>query len=254
MSSPAVAAPPTEPAAALGPIYIVLPTFNEAENISQLVPQLLALPSDLCVLVVDDNSPDGTGALADRLAAEQSARVGVIHRAGKLGLGTAYVAGFKQALAAGAAAVLTMDADFSHHPRHIPSMVEKLAEADLVIGSRYVRGGYAVDSPPARRALSRSANLVAHLALNLRARDVTAGFRLYRRAVLESLDLDQIFSSGYSFLVELLYLVERRGWRVAEVPIQFHDRIRGQSKISRAEIGRALYTVARLTFRRMRGR
>jgi len=236
------------------PIVVVLPTYNEVENIVQLVPQLLALPYALRVLVVDDNSPDGTGALADRLAAAQPERVGVIHRAGKLGLGTAYVAGFKGALALGAGAVLTMDADFSHHPSHIPAMVAQLGSFDLVIGSRYVRGGRAVDSPPARRALSRTANAIAHLALNLRARDVTAGFRLYRRAVLESLPLDHIFSSGYSFLIELLYLVERRGWRVAEVPIQFRDRTLGTSKISRAEVFRALYTVARLTWRRLRGR
>lgn len=254
MTSPVAHPPAAEPVDALGPIVVVLPTYNEVENITQLVPQLLALPNGVRVLVVDDNSPDGTGALADRLAAEQPERVGVIHRAGKLGLGTAYVAGFKQALAQGAAAVLTMDADFSHHPDYIPAMIAKLAAADLVIGSRYVGDGRAVDSPPARRALSRGANLVAHLALNLQARDVTAGFRLYRRAVLESLDLDRIFSSGYSFLIELLYMIERRGWRVAEVPIQFRDRTLGQSKISRAEIGRALYTVARLTYRRMRGR
>jgi dolichol-phosphate mannosyltransferase len=246
--------PPVSTTTELDTIVVVLPTFNEVENIEQLVPQLLALPHALHVLVVDDNSPDGTGALADRLAAAEPERVSVIHRAGKLGLGTAYVAGFKQALASGASAVLTMDADFSHHPSHIPELVAKLAQADLVIGSRYVRDGRAVDSPPARRALSRGANAVAHLALNLHARDVTAGFRLYRRAVLASLPLDNIFSSGYSFLIELLYLVERRGWRVAEVPIQFRDRTLGQSKISRTEVWRALYTVARLSYRRLRGR
>ena len=246
--SPAASVAPADP------IHVILPTYNEVENLEQLVPQLLALPNALRVLVVDDNSPDGTGALADRLAAAQPERVGVIHRAGKLGLGTAYVAGFKHALAQGAGAVLTMDADFSHHPRHIPVMVAKLAEADLVIGSRYVGDGRAVDSPASRRLLSRGANAVAHLALNLRARDVTAGFRLYRRAVLESLPLDHIFSSGYSFLIELLYLVERRGWRVAEVPIQFRDRTLGQSKISRTEVFRALYTVARLSYQRLRGR
>ena len=248
MTSPSAGAPAAEP------IVVVLPTFNEVENIAQLVPQLLALPLALRVLVVDDNSPDGTGALADELSAAQPERVGAIHRAGKLGLGTAYLAGFESALALGAGAVLTMDADFSHHPTHIPAMVALLATSDLVIGSRYVRGGRAVDSPAARRALSRTANAIAHLALNLQARDVTAGFRLYRRAVLESLPLDRIFSSGYSFLIELLYLVERRGWRVAEVPIQFRDRTMGTSKISRAEIYRALYTVARLSYRRLRGR
>jgi glycosyltransferase involved in cell wall biosynthesis len=234
--------------------FVVLPTYNEVENIQQLIPQLLALPGDLHVLIVDDNSPDGTGALADQLALETPGRVGVIHRPGKLGLGTAYLAGYRQALAYGADAILTMDADFSHHPRHIPELMKRLGTADLVIGSRYVPGGRAVDSPIMRRLLSQGANVIAHLMLGLHARDVTAGFRLYRRDVLATLPLDQIFSSGYSFLIELLYLVERRGWRVAEVPIQFHDRTLGRSKISRAEIFRALYTVARLTFRRLRRR
>jgi glycosyltransferase involved in cell wall biosynthesis len=231
-----------------------LPTYNEVENIEQLVPQVLALPGDLRVLVVDDNSPDGTGALADRLASAQPDRVDVIHRSGKLGLGTAYLAGFRKALALGAGAVLTMDADFSHHPRYIPELVARLAQADLVIGSRYVPGGRAVDSPFSRRLLSQGANSIAHGLLGLHARDVTAGFRLYRREVLAALPLDRIFSSGYSFLIELLYLVERRGWRVAEVPILFRDRTLGRSKISRAEIFRALYTVARLTYRRLRQR
>jgi glycosyltransferase involved in cell wall biosynthesis len=234
--------------------YVVLPTYNEVENIEQLVPELLALPGDLHVLVVDDNSPDGTGALADQLAAAHPGRVAVIHRAGKLGLGTAYLAGFREALAQGADAVLTMDADFSHQPRYIPQMALRLEAADLVIGSRYVPGGRAVDSPVARRLLSQGANAIAHVMLGLHARDVTAGFRLYRRDVLATLPLDRIFSSGYSFLIELLYLVERRGWRVAEVPIQFYDRTLGRSKISRSEIFRALYTVGRLTLRRLRRR
>jgi glycosyltransferase involved in cell wall biosynthesis len=233
---------------------VVLPTYNEAENIERLVPELIALGPGLRVVVVDDHSPDGTGDLAEALAARHPGRVRVLHRPGKLGLGSAYVAGFRHALGEGAGWVLTMDADFSHEPRYIPSMLARAAEADLVIGSRYVPGGGAVDSPFSRRLLSRGANLVAHLALGLRARDVTAGFRLYRRAVLESIPLELIFSSGYSFLIEMLYLVERKGWRVAEVPIHFYDRVLGQSKISRAEVGRALYTVARLAYRRARRR
>ncbi|MCC6191825.1 MAG: glycosyltransferase, partial [Anaerolineales bacterium] len=153
-----------------------------------------------------------------------------------------------------AEAILTMDADFSHHPSHIPELAARLATADLVIGSRYVPGGRAVDSPFGRRLMSQGANTIARAMLGLHARDVTAGFRLYRREVLLALPLDRIFSSGYSFLIELLYLVERRGCRVAEVPIQFRDRIMGRSKISRAEVFRALYTVARLTYRRLRRR
>lgn len=235
------------------PTFVVLPTYNEIENLQQLVPQLLDLPVNLNVLVVDDNSPDGTGALAEQFAAQHPGRVQVIHRPGKLGLGTAYLAGYRHAFAQGADFILTMDADFSHHPSYIPAMVALSASADLVIGSRYVPGG-GMDSPITRRLLSRVANSIAHLALGLKARDVTAGFRLYRRAVLESVPLDRIFSSGYSFLVEMLYLIERRGWRVGEVPINFHDRTRGQSKISRNEIYKALYTVARLAFRRVRGK
>ncbi len=232
-------------------IDLVLPTYNEAENIVRLVPQLLALPLELKVLVVDDNSPDGTGRLADELADRCPERVEVIHRAGKLGLGTAYLAGFRRALAEGASEVLTMDADFSHHPRYIPELAARLKTADLVIGSRYVRGGAAVDSPLLRRLISYGANFLAHLVLGLRARDVTAGFRLYRREVLESVPLDRIRSSGYSFLIEMLFLVEARQWRVAEAPILFYDRKLGRSKISGQEISKALVTVGRLTIRRV---
>jgi len=235
--------------------FIVLPTYNESENIVQLVPQLLALPdpSGLNVLIVDDNSPDGTGKIADRLAVDHAGRVAVIHRVGKLGLGTAYLAGFRRAFELGADRVLTMDADFSHHPRYIPAMLARGASADLVIGSRYVAGG-GMDAPLVRRLLSRIANLTAHTFLGLKARDVTAGFRLYRREVLESIPLDRIFSSGYSFLIEMLFLVEQRGWCVAEVPIRYGDRTLGKSKISRHEIFKALYTVARLSYRRLRGK
>jgi len=234
--------------------FIVLPTYNESENIVQLVPQLLALPAEgLNVLIVDDNSPDGTGQIADRLSAEYAGRVAVLHRAGKLGLGTAYLAGFRRAFELDASHVLTMDADFSHHPRYIPALLARSASADLVIGSRYVAGG-GMDAPFGRRLLSRVANLVAHTCLGLKARDMTAGFRLYRREVLESIPLDRIFSSGYSFLIEMLFLVEQRGWRVAEVPIRYADRTMGKSKISRNEIYKAWYTVARLTYRRLRGR
>ena len=234
--------------------YVVLPTYNEAENIPLLVPQLLELPGALRVIVVDDASPDGTGAIADGLAAAHPDRVVVIHRAGKLGLGTAYLAGFRRAFALEADGILTMDADFSHDPQYIPALLARGAEADLVIGSRYVASGGAVNSPRMRRLISRSANGIAHLLLRLRPRDVTAGFRWYRREALQSLPLDGVFSSGYSFLIELLYLVEQRGWRVAEIPIRFHDRRRGQSKISRNEILKALYTVVRLFYRRQRGR
>jgi glycosyltransferase involved in cell wall biosynthesis len=225
---------------------IIVPTYNERENIVLLVPELLALPVNLSMIIVDDNSPDSTGLIADEMA-RQDRRVSVIHRSGKLGLGTAYIAGFKEALAKGAERILTMDADYSHHPRYVPAMIESSQMADLVIGSRYVRGGGAVDSPAMRRLLSYGANAFAKVMLGLKAMDCTAGFRCYRRAVLESMDLDAIFSDGYSFLIEMLYKIQRRGWTVAEVPIRFMDRRLGASKISRSEISRALYTVVRLS-------
>jgi len=225
---------------------VIVPTYNERENIVLLLPELLALPVGLHVIVVDDNSPDSTGLIVDEVSAKEP-RVSVIHRPGKLGLGTAYVAGFKKAIAGGADRILTMDADYSHHPRYIPAIIERSQTADLVIGSRYVRGGGAVDSPFLRRLLSYGANAFAKVMLGLKAMDCTAGFRCYHREVLESVELDSIFSNGYSFLIELLYQVQQRGWTVAEVPIQFMDRRLGASKISRSEISRALYTVLRLS-------
>jgi dolichol-phosphate mannosyltransferase len=181
---------------------VVVPTYNEAQNISRLVPELMALPDQVNVLVVDDASPDGTGALADSCARDFPERVSAIHRLGKLGLGTAYRAGFRVARERGADCVVTMDADFSHHPRHISAMLAWPAEADLVIGSRYVPGGAALDSPGSRRLLSRSANLFSRTALGLRAHDFTAGFRVYRGKLLSDLPPDSVFSSGCSFLLE----------------------------------------------------
>jgi dolichol-phosphate mannosyltransferase len=224
---------------------VIVPTYNEHENIVLLVPELLALPVGLNVLVVDDNSPDSTGLIVEEMAAREP-RLSVIHRPGKLGLGTAYIAGFKKALATGAERILTMDADYSHHPRYIPEMIERSQTADLVIGSRYVRGGGAMGRSLPLRLVSYGGNAFAKIVLGLRAMDCTAGFRCYRRDVLEAIDLDSIISNGYSFLIEMLYLVQRRGWTVAEVPICYMDRQLGASKISRTEITRALYTVVRL--------
>lgn len=232
--------------------FVIVPTYNEAENLPNLLRDLLALPVELTVINVDDGSPDGTGKIAEDWAAKNPGRVVPVHRSGKLGLGTAYIAGFRRAFELGADSVLSMDADFSHNPRYIPSMIEKLqsAPADLVIGSRYVPGGAMLYCPWYRTALSSGANLMARNLLGLKAHDTTAGFRLYRREVLESIPLDSIFSSGYSFLIEMLYLVEHRGWKVGEVPIVYEDRTAGQTKISRNEIFRALYTVSRLSYRR----
>lgn len=254
---------------------VIVPTYNEAENIRLLVADILAIgcsaqtvppragepagsppPEPSCfavdALVVDDSSPDGTGQIADELAARYPS-VHVHHRPGKLGLGTAYIAGFRHALAQGYDRILTMDADFSHHPRYIPAMITKsLDEADLVIGSRYVRGGGTHGCTLPRKALSWGANAFAKVVLGLPAADCTAGFRCYRAEALSSIDLDAIFSSGYSFLIEMLYKCHRHGWRIGEVPILFENRRRGASKISRQEITKAMYTVLRLGAQRLR--
>ena len=215
-----------------------------------LVPELLKLPATVDLCIVDDNSPDNTGVLADEWAAKTT-RVHVIHRAGKLGLGSAYVAGFRYALEHHYEAALTMDADFSHHPRYIPAMLRAIATHDLVIGSRYVPGGDVL-YPFYRRWLSKTSNFVARLALGLKAHDCTAGFRLYRVSTLRQISLDQIFSNGYSFLVEMLTLVQATGAQVTEVPIVFADRQYGVTKISTQEIFKGMYTVARLVGRTRR--
>lgn len=229
---------------------VIIPTYNERENLSDLVNQILALSHPLEIIIVDDASPDGTGILAEELAARHGC-VHVIHRAGKLGLGTAYVAGFRRASELGAEWVMTMDADFSHHPRYIPDILRAAEQSDIVIGSRYVRGGGTRHWGWQRVMLSWGANTFARTVLGLRAHDCTAGFRCYRRTVLESIDLDRILSNGYSFLLELLYACQSHGWRIAEVPILFADRQRGASKISRQEIFKALYTVLRLRAARL---
>lgn len=233
---------------------VVLPTYNERGNLRQLIPRLLEVDAGLGVVVVDDASPDGTGKVAEELHRELPARVRVIHRPAKLGLGTAYLAGFRFGLELGARRIVTMDADLSHHPRHLPALLEASGRGyDLVIGSRYVPGGATPDFPLHRRLLSRTANLVAHAVAGLAARDATSGYRCYRSATLAALPLDSIRSDGYSFLVELLFLVQSSGARIAEVPISFEDRAHGVSKISRSEIGKAVVTVLRLARRRLRG-
>jgi dolichol-phosphate mannosyltransferase len=234
---------------------VIVPTYNEKENLESLVTQIFALPVVCEVIVVDDNSPDGTGDIAERLAAENPGRVHVVHRAGKLGLGTAYIAGFHKAIADGRDLVITMDADFSHPPKNIPDMIAKIGKGyDLVIGSRYVPGGAAIECTLPRKILSWGANDFARILLGLQAHDTTAGFRCYRRQVLESIALDEIFSNGYSFLIEMLFKVQHKGWKVGEVPIVFQNRRQGTSKISRNEITKALYTVCRLFLTRLSGR
>jgi glycosyltransferase involved in cell wall biosynthesis len=231
-------------------IRVIIPTYNEKENIVELVKQILALPVNAGIIIVDDNSPDGTGQIADRLAAAES-RVSIIHRAGKLGLGTAYIAGFKKGLAEGAERLITMDADFSHDPAYIPALVALADYYHITIGSRYIPQGGVVNWAWQRRFLSWGANAFARTALGLKARDCTAGFRCYHREVLLDINLERIFSNGYSFLVEMLYKCQRRGYSVGEIPIIFANRERGQSKISQREIYKAMYTVARLSVTRL---
>lgn len=227
------------------PPAVIIPTFNERENIGLLIGDLHIFVPELVVLVVDDNSPDGTGMLLDQLASAD-ARVQPLHRPAKLGLGSAHIAGIGRALAGNFDPILTMDADLSHSPRYVPNLLRAMSRYDVVIGSRYAPGGGTLHCSLPRRALSRGANLFAHTLLGLSATDATGGFRSYRRAVLESIALDSVVSNGYSFLIEMLYECQRQGWRIGEEPILFENRQRGKSKISRQEIYRALGTVLRL--------
>jgi dolichol-phosphate mannosyltransferase len=213
---------------------IVLPTYNEAENLPLMVDELLALPvENLHILVVDDNSPDGTGKIADDLATKHQGQISVLHRTAKEGLGAAYVAGFKKALSMDADYIIQMDCDFSHQPRYIPHMVEKAEQYDLVIGSRYIKGGGVDESWSfTRKALSWFANKIyVRTLLNVPINDATAGFRLWRKQTLIGLDLDRIRSNGYVFQVEMAYITCRLGFKVAEVPIYFPDRKLGNSKM-----------------------
>lgn len=229
-----------------GTALMIVPTYNERENLARLIGQLRSLPGDLHVVVVDDNSPDGTGQIADAIAAGDDG-VHVIHRAGKLGLGTAYRAGFDFGLAQGYRFICTMDADFSHNPQSVPALIGRAAQGyDLVVGSRYVSGGDVVGSTPLRKFVSYGANWLAHTFLGVAVRDCTAGFRCYRRHVLETIDLDAIFSSGYSYLVEMAYRCQQAGFQTSEVPIIFVNRTEGASKISKIEIYKAFYTLIRL--------
>ena len=215
-------------------LTVVLPTYNEAENLPKITAALLDLPlPDLKILVVDDGSPDGTGALADELAARHPGRFAVIHRTGKLGLGSAYLRGFRQALADGAQAVAQMDADFSHPPEKLIEMLAALADCDVVIGSRYVPGGKLDENWPLwRKALSAFGNFYARTILRLPIRDVTGGFKIWRRHTLEAMPLERVRSNGYAFQVEMNYVAYRLGFRFAEIPIYFADRQWGDSKMS----------------------
>jgi dolichol-phosphate mannosyltransferase len=230
-----------------GRALVVLPTYDERENLDAIVAAILAATPDLDVLVVDDNSPDGTGALADALAAKDP-RVRVLHRERKQGLGRAYLHGFSVALEAGYGRILEMDADFSHAPDRLPSLLAASREADVVLGSRYVAGGGTVNWGLGRKILSRGGSLYARSILGLRVRDLTGGFKCFRREVLEALDLPTVQSTGYAFQIELTYRAVRRGFKVIEVPITFADRRVGNSKMSRKIVLEAFWKVWRIRF------
>jgi len=221
---------------------VIIPTYNERENLPALARAVLSLTPDLDVLVVDDNSPDGTGELADALARE-TGRVHVIHRAGKLGLGTAYVAGFRHALARGYDRVVEMDADFSHRPADLPRLLDAASFADVVVGSRNIPGGRVIGWSPLRQVISKGGSLYARLLLGLPIRDCTSGFKCFSRRALEQLDLDALRSNGYAFQVEVNHACTRAGLRFAEVPIVFPDRERGASKMSARIVGEAALLV-----------
>jgi len=233
-----------------GPAWLILPTYNEAANLEAFVAAARAkLPTGSRVLVVDDGSPDGTGAIADRLAGKWE-DVSVLHRASKEGLGPAYIAGFRHALGAGAGLLLEMDSDFSHDPAYLPRLLDAARSADLALGSRYVPGGGVSDWGPLRRAISRGGSTYARLVLGVGVRDLTGGFKCFRREVLEAIDLDRVRARGYAFQVELTYRAIEAGFRVAEVPIVFRDRRAGESKMDRAIVAEAVWRVPLLRFGR----
>jgi dolichol-phosphate mannosyltransferase len=231
-----------------GPAWLVLPTYNEAGNIEAFVEAVLEkLPASARVLIVDDNSPDGTGEIADRLATRHEA-VAVLHRPHKEGLGPAYIAAFKRALAEDAGMVLEMDSDFSHDPAYLPRLLEAGERADLAIGSRYVPGGGVGDWSAMRRAISRGGSAYARLVLGVGVRDLTGGFKCFRREVLEAIDLDSIHSRGYAFQIEMTYRAIQRGFEVVEVPIVFRERRAGKSKMDRSIVAEAAWRVPFLRF------
>ena len=223
---------------------VVLPAYNEAENVLLLAEEIFQQAPTVEILVVDDNSPDGTGDMV-AAAGKSEARLHLLQREGKLGLGSAYLAGFRYGLEHGYDMVLTMDCDFSHHPRYLPDVLAGMDEHDMMIGSRYVPGGGVANWPLHRRFLSRFANLYTRVLLRLPVKDCTAGFRCYHRRVLEHVDPFGVKSSGYSFLEEMVMRVHRAGFRIGETPILFEDRERGVSKISKSEIWRAAWHVFR---------
>lgn len=233
---------------------VIVPTYNESENVTRIVPRILEQDPRLDVLIVDDNSPDGTGRLADELAAADS-RVHVLHREQKAGLGRAYLAGFRWALDREYAFIFEMDADFSHDPAHLPEFLASIRDADMVLGSRYRDGKVTVVNwPMTRLLLSYGANIYARAVTGLHLGDATGGFKCFRREVLQAIPLDQVRSNGYAFQIEMSFRAWKRGFRIAEIPIVFHDRTEGESKMSKGIVREAIWMVWRLRWWGITGR
>ena len=228
---------------------VVVPTYNERENIEELIEKTLNTSPDIDILIVDDNSPDGTGEIAEKIAKENP-RVKVLHRPGKMGLGSAYVEGFKWALEKGYDFIMEMDADFSHNPEDIPRFIEKIKEYDLVIGSRYTDGVSVVNWPISRLLLSYFANIYARTVTGVPIMDLTGGFKCFRRKVLESINLDTIMSDGYAFQIEMNYRAYKKGFKITEIPIIFIERRAGSSKMSKKIVWEAFWLVWKLRFGR----
>ncbi|MFC1563942.1 polyprenol monophosphomannose synthase [candidate division KSB1 bacterium] len=226
---------------------VIIPTFNEITNINKIVNAVLSQSETLDVLVVDDNSPDGTGQ-AVRDMQKDNSRIHLIEREGKMGLGTAYIAGFNFAIENKFDFIFEMDADFSHNPAEIPNFLESIREYDLVLGSRYIQGVNVVNWPLRRLILSYGANLYTRIITGLSVRDATGGYKCFRREVLEAIDLDKIHSNGYTFQIEMTYKAWKKGFRIKEIPIVFIDRVQGQSKMSRKIIVEAIFMVWKLRF------
>jgi len=234
-------------------MLVVMPTYNERGNVPLIVPAVLGQDPCIEVLVVDDNSPDGTGQIADQLAADD-ARVHVLHRGGKEGLGKAYIAGFRWALERGYDLIFEMDADFSHDPRVLPKLIEAVQDADLVLGSRYNAGVNVINWPISRLLLSLGANQYARWVTGLPLSDSTGGFKCFRRKVLEAIPLDRVRSNGYAFQIEMSFLAWKRGFRLKEVPIVFTDRVEGQSKMNKKIVREAVWMVWWLRLRSLVGK
>jgi dolichol-phosphate mannosyltransferase len=232
---------------------VIIPTYNESENIEKIVPLVLEKDQSIHVLIVDDNSPDGTGRIADEMAGRND-HISVIHRQNKSGLGTAYITGFKFAVEKGYDLVFEMDCDFSHDPKYILEFLDAVKDADLVLGSRYISGVNVINWPMSRLLLSYYANVYSRLVTGLPVKDATGGFKCFRREVLEAIDLDRVKSNGYSFQIEMSFRAWKKGFRIKEIPIVFEDRKVGQSKMSKKIVREAVWRVWRLRLWSILGR